>query len=151
MFGTSGAPVLRDPKKIDILRRTRSASTPRFRALAAELGIVALPDHEIKTAADVAAWTDSICNASMPLPKPFMSACFREVRRIHHYPWPVAEIALFKYDLTDLTQQRRSDEEINRLAKYDSLTGLPNRMLMRRTLDEALQASRAGRRPAPCS
>jgi diguanylate cyclase (GGDEF)-like protein len=44
---------------------------------------------------------------------------------------------------TDLTQQRRSDEEINRLAKYDSLTGLPNRMLMRRTLDEALQ-SQAG-------
>jgi diguanylate cyclase (GGDEF)-like protein len=41
---------------------------------------------------------------------------------------------------TDLTQQRRSDEEINRLAKYDSLTGLPNRMLMRRTLDEALQS-----------
>ena len=40
---------------------------------------------------------------------------------------------------TDLTQQRRSDDEINRLAKYDSLTGLPNRMLMRRTLDEALQ------------
>jgi diguanylate cyclase (GGDEF)-like protein len=40
---------------------------------------------------------------------------------------------------SDLTQQRRSDEEINRLAKYDSLTGLPNRMLMRRTLDEALQ------------
>jgi len=41
---------------------------------------------------------------------------------------------------TDLTEQRRSEEEINRLAKYDSLTGLPNRNLMRRTLDEALQA-----------
>jgi diguanylate cyclase (GGDEF)-like protein len=40
---------------------------------------------------------------------------------------------------TDLTEQRRSEEEINRLARYDSLTGLPNRMLMRRTLDEALQ------------
>ena len=40
---------------------------------------------------------------------------------------------------TDLTEQRRSEEEINRLAKYDSLTGLPNRMLMRRTLDEMLQ------------
>jgi diguanylate cyclase (GGDEF)-like protein len=40
---------------------------------------------------------------------------------------------------TDLTQQRQSEEEINRLAKYDSLTGLPNRMLMRRTLDETLQ------------
>ncbi|HYI64014.1 MAG TPA: EAL domain-containing protein [Allosphingosinicella sp.] len=42
---------------------------------------------------------------------------------------------------TDLTQQRRSEEEINRLAKYDSLTGLPNRMLMRRTLDETLQSN----------
>ncbi|WP_284734546.1 putative bifunctional diguanylate cyclase/phosphodiesterase [Sphingosinicella terrae] len=42
---------------------------------------------------------------------------------------------------TDLTEQRRSEDEINRLAKYDSLTGLPNRMLMRRTLDETLQAN----------
>jgi diguanylate cyclase (GGDEF)-like protein len=42
---------------------------------------------------------------------------------------------------TDLTQQRRSEEEINRLARYDSLTGLPNRSLMRRTLDEALEAT----------
>jgi diguanylate cyclase (GGDEF)-like protein len=41
---------------------------------------------------------------------------------------------------SDLTQQRRSEEEINRLAKYDSLTSLPNRMLMRRTLDETLQS-----------
>ena len=41
---------------------------------------------------------------------------------------------------SDLTEQRRSEQEINRLAKYDSLTGLPNRNLMRRTLDEALQA-----------
>jgi diguanylate cyclase (GGDEF)-like protein len=39
----------------------------------------------------------------------------------------------------DLTQQRRSEDEINRLARYDSLTGLPNRTLMRRTLDEALE------------
>jgi diguanylate cyclase (GGDEF)-like protein len=45
---------------------------------------------------------------------------------------------------TDLTQQRRSEEEINRLAKYDSLTGLPNRMLMRRTLDETLQNKSGG-------
>ena len=40
---------------------------------------------------------------------------------------------------TDLSQQRRSEDEINRLAKYDSLTGLPNRALMRRTLDETLE------------
>jgi diguanylate cyclase (GGDEF)-like protein len=50
---------------------------------------------------------------------------------------------------TDLTQQRRSEEEINRLARYDSLTGLPNRMMMRRTLEEALQNKRSG--PAGCA
>ena len=50
---------------------------------------------------------------------------------------------------TDLTQQRRSEEEINRLARYDSLTGLPNRMLMRRTLDETLQNKAGG--PGGCA
>lgn len=39
---------------------------------------------------------------------------------------------------TDLTRQHQTEAEINRLARYDSLTGLPNRALMRRTLDEAL-------------
>ena len=40
---------------------------------------------------------------------------------------------------TDLTEQRRSEQEISRLARFDSLTGLPNRVLMRQTLDEALR------------
>ena len=40
---------------------------------------------------------------------------------------------------TDLTEQRRSEQEISRLARFDSLTGLPNRALMRKTLDEALR------------
>jgi diguanylate cyclase (GGDEF)-like protein len=40
---------------------------------------------------------------------------------------------------TDLTEQRRSEREISRLAKFDSLTGLPNRAMMRQTLDEALR------------
>lgn len=38
----------------------------------------------------------------------------------------------------DLTGSRRADAEIARLAHYDSLTGLPNRVLMRRTLQGAL-------------
>ena len=42
---------------------------------------------------------------------------------------------------TDLTEQRRSEQEISRLARFDSLTGLPNRALMRQTLDEALRNS----------
>jgi len=42
---------------------------------------------------------------------------------------------------TDLTEQRRSEQEISRLARFDSLTGLPNRSMMRQTLDEALRNS----------
>jgi diguanylate cyclase (GGDEF)-like protein len=40
---------------------------------------------------------------------------------------------------TDLTEKRRSEAEISRLARYDSLTGLPNRAQMRQTLEEALR------------
>ena len=40
---------------------------------------------------------------------------------------------------TDLTEQRRNEQEISRLARFDSLTGLPNRAKMRQTLDEALR------------
>ncbi|QDZ07521.1 EAL domain-containing protein [Sphingomonas panacisoli] len=39
---------------------------------------------------------------------------------------------------TDLTEQRLAEAEINRLARYDALTGLPNRTLMRATLEDAL-------------
>jgi diguanylate cyclase (GGDEF)-like protein len=40
---------------------------------------------------------------------------------------------------TDLTEQRRSEQEISRLARFDSLTALPNRTMMRQTLEEALR------------
>ena len=40
---------------------------------------------------------------------------------------------------TDLTEQRKSEREISRLARFNSLTGLPNRAMMRQTLDEALR------------
>lgn len=49
----------------------------------------------------------------------------------------------------DLTEQRRSEQEISRLARFDSLTGLPNRAMMRQTLDEALR--NAARRKKGCS
>jgi diguanylate cyclase (GGDEF)-like protein/PAS domain S-box-containing protein len=50
---------------------------------------------------------------------------------------------------TDLTEQRRSEEEITRLARFDSLTGLPNRAMMRQTLEEALR--NAAHRQKGCS
>jgi diguanylate cyclase (GGDEF)-like protein len=40
---------------------------------------------------------------------------------------------------TDLTEQKRSEAEISRLARYDSLTSLPNRNMMRNTLEEAFR------------
>jgi len=45
----------------------------------------------------------------------------------------------FRGSGTDLTEMRRSEEEVKRLASYDVLTGLPNRVLMRKTLDETLR------------
>jgi diguanylate cyclase (GGDEF)-like protein len=42
---------------------------------------------------------------------------------------------------TDLTEQKRSEQEISRLARFDTLTGLPNRATMRQRLDEALRNS----------
>ncbi len=50
---------------------------------------------------------------------------------------------------TDLTEQRRSEQEISRLARFDSLTGLPNRAMMRQTLEEALR--NAAHRQKGCS
>jgi diguanylate cyclase (GGDEF)-like protein len=42
---------------------------------------------------------------------------------------------------TDLTEQRRTEQEISRLARFDSLTSLPNRAMMRQMLEEALRNS----------
>ncbi len=50
---------------------------------------------------------------------------------------------------TDLTEQRRTEQEISRLARFDSLTALPNRAMMRQTLEEALR--NAARRQRGCS
>ncbi|MBW0145517.1 putative bifunctional diguanylate cyclase/phosphodiesterase [Sphingomicrobium clamense] len=47
---------------------------------------------------------------------------------------------------SDLTEKRRTEQEISRLARFDSLTGLPNRAKMRQTLEEALRSGqRRGR------
>jgi diguanylate cyclase (GGDEF)-like protein len=49
----------------------------------------------------------------------------------------------------DLTEMRRSEAEINRLARYDALTGLPNRVVMRQTLDQAVRGEH--NRPVICA
>jgi diguanylate cyclase (GGDEF)-like protein len=45
----------------------------------------------------------------------------------------------------DITERRRADEEITRLARTDILTGLPNRMVLRETIRHGLQSCAAER------
>ncbi len=49
---------------------------------------------------------------------------------------------------SDLTEKRRSDAEITRLALFDGLTGLANRQRMRHSLDKTLQQQAGPYRPA---
>ena len=48
---------------------------------------------------------------------------------------------------SDLTERRRSDAEITRLALFDGLTGLANRQRMRLSLDQLLSSPGAATRP----
>jgi diguanylate cyclase (GGDEF)-like protein len=55
----------------------------------------------------------------------------------------------FRGSGTDLTEMRRSQAEVTRLAQFDSLTGLANRIQMLRSLEQAV-AERQGR-PGDCA
>jgi diguanylate cyclase (GGDEF)-like protein len=48
---------------------------------------------------------------------------------------------------SDLTEKRRADAEITRLALFDGLTGLANRQRMRLSLDQTLSPGHGGRGP----
>jgi hypothetical protein len=87
-----------DPAKVDVLRLNARRLYQRFPEAVGELGIRALLDTPIRTAEDVARWTDSICNASVPLQEKTHRGVLPGGGGVHHYPTPVAEIALFKYD-----------------------------------------------------
>jgi diguanylate cyclase (GGDEF)-like protein len=55
----------------------------------------------------------------------------------------------FRGFASDLTKMRQSEVELDRLARQDSLTGLANREVLRRALDDALMS--AARRKHRCS
>ena len=46
--------------------------------------------------------------------------------------------------IEDITERTRADEKIAHLAHYDALTDLPNRVLFRARLEQALEAMRPG-------
>jgi hypothetical protein len=113
-----------DPKKVDLLRqnakRLYDLVAPEIKQ---ELDPDALLDTPIQDAAGVAKWTDSIFNAGVPLqatfhvgvlpggapatdqsatdqpPAPAPAPATDQVPAgVHHYPTPIVDIQLFKYD-----------------------------------------------------
>jgi hypothetical protein len=87
-----------DPAKVDLVRQNARRLYAAFPEAAQELGISELLDTPITDAAGIAAWTDSICNASIPLPAPAHTGVLPKGGGVHHYPSPITEIAFFKHD-----------------------------------------------------
>jgi hypothetical protein len=92
-----------DPAKVDVLRqnaRRLYAGFPRsfdeFKTLGIDLK--ELLDTPITDAESVSRWTDSICNASVPLPQPVHTGTVPKGGGVHNYPTPVTDIAFFKRD-----------------------------------------------------
>ena len=91
-----------DPAKVDLLRQNAQRLYAAFPEAAQDLGIQQLLDTPITDAAGVAAWTDSICNASVPLPTPAHTGVLPAGGGVHHYPSPITEIEFFKHDTFQL-------------------------------------------------
>jgi hypothetical protein len=87
-----------DPQKVDRLRQNARRVYAAFPAAAEELGIRELLDTPITDAEGVARWTDGICNASVPMPSALHTGVLPKAGGVHHYPTPITDISLFKYD-----------------------------------------------------
>jgi hypothetical protein len=87
-----------DPAKVDKLRENARRLYAAFPGSAEELGIRELLDTPVTDAAGVARWTDSICNASVPLTAELHTGVLPHGGGVHHYPAPIVEIQVFKRD-----------------------------------------------------
>ena len=93
-----------DPGKVDRLRQTALrviAAFPQTLDGYQKLGYTtaeALLDTPITDAAGVAAWTDSIFNASVPIPRGTHSGTLPSGAGYHHYPKPIVDIDHFRRD-----------------------------------------------------
>jgi hypothetical protein len=85
-----------DPERVDLLRQNARRLYAAFPDAVAELGIRDLLDTPVTDAAGVAQWTDSICNASVPMPANVHSGVLPRGAGVHHYPSPIVEIETFK-------------------------------------------------------
>ena len=105
-----------DPAKVDHLRQNAKRIYDKFPLSAIafkEVGfdLDGLLNKPINDAEGVADWTDSICNASLPLPAGRHTSVLPKVAGpnavnvhpeihggVHHYPTPITDIELFKRD-----------------------------------------------------
>ena len=87
-----------DPAKIDKLRANAKRLYAGFPGVAEELGIRDLLDTPIVDAAGVARWTDSICNASVPLSAGMHTGIPGPAGGVHHFPAPITELQFTKWD-----------------------------------------------------
>lgn len=85
-----------DPAKVDQLRVNARRLYQGFPEAVEALGIAELLNTPITDAAGVAQWTDSICNASVPLPAELHSGVLPHGGGVHHYPTPITDIETFK-------------------------------------------------------
>ncbi len=104
-----------DPAKVDMLRQNAKRLYDLLKPeIKQQLDPGGLLDTPIRDAAGVARWTDSIFNAGVPLHasfhtgvlpprapaagQPAAPAADQAPAGVHHYPTPVVDIQLFKYD-----------------------------------------------------
>ncbi|TSB32716.1 DUF6424 family protein [Streptomyces sp. NBC_01525] len=93
-----------DPSKVDHVRRYAARvvgafpdTLPGYASFGYDDG-QRLLDTPIETADQVAEWTDSIFNASVPLPAGTHSGVLPKTAGYHHYPKPIVDIDHFRYD-----------------------------------------------------
>ena len=85
-----------DPARVDLLRDNAARVYAAFPDAVEELGIADLLSTRITDADGVARWTDSICNASVPLSAELHSGVLPHGGGVHHYPTPITDIETFK-------------------------------------------------------
>ena len=91
-----------DPARVDMLRLNAKRLYALCPQAAQELGIEELLNTPITDAAGVENWTDSICNASVPLEAAHHTGTLPQSGGVHHYPTPITDIQFFKHADFDL-------------------------------------------------
>jgi hypothetical protein len=92
------------PEKVDRIRRCAARVVGAFPDTLPGYAALGYDDGErllgtpIRTAGQVAEWTDSIFNASVPLPRGPHSGVLPTAAGYHHYPKPIVDIDHFRRD-----------------------------------------------------